>query len=190
MRIFVVTPPDAVVSLEEAKDHLRVRHDEEDELIRAYVAAATSHIDGPHGWLGRAIGVQTLEVRFPAFGTCGWIALPYPPAIDIVSVEYVDDNGASATLDPEAYETSGGMLRPTWPGSFPAAAWRGAAGETVRIQYRAGYEIVPPAIKAAILLMVGDLYANRETVAIGFSVASVPMSTTVDNLLSPFRAFC
>lgn len=189
MRVFVVTPPDPVISLPEAKAHLRVRHDDEDTLIESYVAAATGHIDGPHGWLGRAIGVQELEMRLPAFGTCGWIALPFPPAVETVSIEYVDPNGDTAELEADTYGLAGNMLRPAWPASFPSAAWRGAGGETVRIRWTAGYEILPPAIRAAILLMVGDLYANRETTAAGISTASIPMSTTVENLLSPFRVY-
>lgn len=189
MRVFVVTPPEPVISLSEAKEHLRVRHGDEDTLIEAYVAAATGHIDGPDGWLGRAIGVQTLEMRLPAFGTCGWIALPYRPAIEMVSVKYVDDAGESTTLNSDQYELSGGMLRPAWPSSFPAAAWRGAAGETVQIQWKAGHADLPPAIRAAILLMVGDLYANRETAVVGTVTQSIAMSTTVENLLAPFRVF-
>lgn len=187
--VSVVTPPEPVISLEDAKAHLRVVHADEDDLILAYVAAATGHIDGPYGWLGRAIGVQTLEMRLPAFGTCGWIALPYRPAIEIVSVKYVDEAGDSVTLDGSQYDLSGGMLRPAWPSSFPTAAWRGAAGETVQIQWKAGHAELPPAIRAAILLMVGDLYANRETTVVGTGAASIPMSTTVENLLSPFRVF-
>jgi uncharacterized phage protein (predicted DNA packaging) len=47
-------------------------------------------------------------------------------------------------------------------------------------------EPVPADVAAAVLLMVGDLYANRETVAAG-AVQAIPMSTTVGALLSAFR---
>ncbi|WP_285020237.1 head-tail connector protein [Novosphingobium sp. fls2-241-R2A-195] len=189
MRVFVVTPPEPVISLAEAKDHLRVDGLDEDALISGYVAAACAHIDGPDGWLGRALGVQTLEIRYPAFGTCGWLLLPFPPAIEAVSVEYVDSNGAEVTLDDGQYELSGNMLRPAWSTSWPTAAWRGAAGETVRIRWSAGYETLPAPIRAAILLMVGDLYAHRETAVTGIGAARIPMSMTIENLLSPFRVF-
>ncbi|WP_103728924.1 head-tail connector protein [Novosphingobium sp. HII-3] len=189
MRPIVVTPPEPVVTLEEAKAHLRVRHSAEDDLILSYIDAATGTIDGPDGWLGRALGRQTLEIRYPAFGTCGWIALPYPPAVEVESIQYVDAAGEAATLDPDQYELSGAMIRPVWPHSFPAAAWRGAAGETVRIRWTAGYDTLPAPIRAAILLMVGDLYAFRETAVVGATSADVPMSLTVQRLLSPFRVF-
>ena len=43
-------------------------------------------------------------------------------------------------------------------------------------------------ILAAVKLMVGDLWRNRDTVAIG-QVSQIPMSTTVEALLSPFRVW-
>ena len=39
----------------------------------------------------------------------------------------------------------------------------------------------------ATLLMVGDLYAYRETAVTGVSTAPVQMSTTVEALLAPYR---
>ena len=189
MVAFVLTPPEPVISVPDAKAHLRVLHADEDALIATYIAAATAHIDGPDGWLGRAIGIQTLEMRLPTFGNCPAIALPYPPAVEIESIAYVDSLGETVELTSDEYELSGGMLRPTWPSAFPVAAWRGAAGETVRIRWKAGYADLPPAIRAAILLMVGDLYANRETVAVGSAAGPIPMSTTAEALLSPLRVF-
>lgn len=189
MHVEVVTPPVPIVSRERAKEHLRVRHDQEDALIDAYIEAASGHIDGPGGWLGRALGLQELETFLPAFGTCGWIALPYPPAVKVLEIEYVDDAGDKISLDVDSYQLRGNMIRPAWPQSFPTAAWQGAGGDTVRIQWRAGYETVPAPISAAVLLMVGDLYANRETSVQHISASPIPMSTTVENLLAPFRVF-
>lgn len=45
--------------------------------------------------------------------------------------------------------------------------------------------VVNDAIKAAILLILGHLYANRENVATGFSVAELPMGAR--SLLQPCR---
>lgn len=185
MRIVVVTPPAApVVALGQAKDHLNVDHDDDDALITAMIAAATANLDGPDGWLGRALGAQTLEARLHAFG-CDPIVLPFPPHIEVESVKYIDRDGIEQTLDPADYELLGAELDRTWGKSWPTP--RGQR-EAVRIRYRAGYVgALHPSIHAAILLMVGDLYANRETVIAGLNVAEVPMSTTVVNLLTPLR---
>jgi uncharacterized phiE125 gp8 family phage protein len=183
MRVLVITPPEPVVSLEEAKAHLRVLANDEDALITTYVAAATGHIDGPDGWLGRAIGAQTLEARGHVFRDA--MVLPYPPIIEIVSVKHLDAAGAEVTLLASEYEVRGSLIGSAFGRRWPAV---GVHDEAIRIRYRAGYEAVPPAIKAAILLMTEDLYANRGTVAAGQSV-KVDMSTTVENLLSPFQVW-
>lgn len=185
MRVFVVTPPAPVVTLEEAKRHLRVDGDDEDALVQAYIDAATGHIDGPDGWLGRAIGKQILEARFGS-GCGASVRLPFPPFIELVSVSYHDADGVEQMADLGDLEAMGSDLMPVRGG------WPWSAGtlrrEGVRVRYRAGYEIAPAPIRAAILLMVGDLYRNRETVA-ATAMTAVPMSTTVENLLGPYRVY-
>lgn len=202
MSVRVITPPATLVDLATAKTHLEVTHDDHDVLIGIYIAAACAHLDGPDGWLGRAIGVQTLELRaddFRGIGGCGLIALPCPPFINVVSVIYDDADGEPITLDPSVYRVTGPAIRPvlgpvfneTWP---PPRA----QAEAVRIRYRAGYvadpeaaelvSAIPAAIIPAILLMVGDLYAHRETAAAGGS-PKVEMIPSVERLLAPFRVW-
>lgn len=188
MRVLVISPPAPAVSLEEAKTHLRVRHNEEDALIASYIAAAQGHIDGPEGWLGRAIGLQELEVRGSLFRNDP-IRLPYAPVRSVDSVEYEDTAGAWQTMDVATYELRGDEIGTAWGTTWPATRiYRGAA-ETVRVRYQAGYEQVPMPITAAILLMVGDLYANRESIVTGTIAAALPMPLTVERLLEPYRSF-
>lgn len=193
MRVVVITPPEPVVTIGEAKRHLKQDSDDDADLIKSYVAAATQHLDGPDGYLGRAIGVQTLEGRVDVFRDA--MVLPYPPLIDIVAVKYLDGTGTEITLLPEFYETRGTLIGSAFGKRWPSVA---AHPESVRIQYRAGYaprtvgettvSTVPESIKAAILLMTGDLYRNRSTATDKIAQA-VPMSITVKNLLDPFRIF-
>lgn len=187
MRVVVVTPPSPVVLLDEAKAHLRMDDtDAEGALIEAYIAAAIAHLDGPEGWLGRAIGQQVLEVRLDAFEQ--ELRLPFPPVIEVQAISYVTTAGDTVTLDASAYETAGAVIMPAYASHWPAARYH---RETVRIRYRAGYKMLPPAIRAALLLMIGDLYGNRETVETGVRAAAVtvPMSTTVQALLAPYRVY-
>lgn len=79
LRAELITPPtDPVVTLAEAKDHLRVSHDDEDWLIAGLIDAATAHLDGVGGVLGRALNPQTWRAVF-----CGGAAgeLPLVPVI-------------------------------------------------------------------------------------------------------------
>ena len=151
--VVVVTAPEPVVSLAEAKAHLRVDGDADDALITALVEAATGHLDGPYGVLGRAVGVQTLLATFDRpWASYRVLDLPLPPLVDVLEVT---------------------DLTPSTPAVLEAGTWVGTANglrslalpSTLRrfsVKYGAGFAAVPAALKAAILLLVGDFYSNRE----------------------------
>jgi uncharacterized phiE125 gp8 family phage protein len=187
MRVGVIVPPAAaVVTVDQVKDHLNIDHGDDDALLQTYLSAAVAQLDGPSGWLGRALGVQTIEIRLDAFDA-GPILLPCPPIIDVLSVQYLDGAGAVQTMPAGDYELLGAELDRAYGKSWPAAR---SHREAVRVRYRAGYEgPIDPRIHAAILLMVGDLYANRETIVTGTIATALPMSMTVENLLTPLRVW-
>jgi uncharacterized phiE125 gp8 family phage protein len=190
-RVTVIVPPQPILSWDEARAQLALEADDERrEFVEALVDAATAVIDGPSGWLGRAIGPQTLEARLDNFG-CGSIRLPYPPLIEVLSVQYLTPAGAMAIVDPAVYELHGSALVPIFGKTWPSVRWQ---REAVSVRYRAGYDgepgrYMPAQIKAAIKLMVGDLFRNRDTTRDGVNVVAVPMSTTVDDMLAPLRVY-
>lgn len=182
MRVVVVTPPAPFVPLEEAKAHLLVEHALDDVLIRAYIAAACEALDGPDGWLQRAVGQQALRLHLTGFPSLrAGLTLPCGPILAIKSVAYADEAGDDQTLTPIL---AGDVIHPPSGSDWPRVA---DAPEPVAIEYAAGYEAgrIPAPIKAAALLMVGDLYSNRETVS--DRASAVPMSATVKSLLSTYR---
>lgn len=187
MRVVVITEPPVVLTLDDAKEHLSVDADDthDDDKIKAYVAAATAHVDGPAGWLGRSLGKQTLELRLCGFST--WINLPYGPVLSVASIKYDDANGTEQTLDPALYFELGGSICPAANAAWPAVR---PGPESVRVQYDAGYEAgkVPTPIIQAIKLMVGDFYRFTESATMG-AVNAVPMSATVERLLAPYRVW-
>ena len=211
MSVIVITPPEPLVELDLAKAHLRVDHDDDNTLIAAYIAAASARIDGPDGWLGCAIGLQTLELRRDGFYAPDWrvgpgyaweggwtgeawrrwpfaqrIQLPYPPFVEVVSITYEDTAGADQVLTPAGWQASDEGVAPAFGSAWPGGR---VAANAVRVQYRAGYEITPPAIVAAVLMMVGDLYANREAQQIDQSKGTAVANPTVDALLTPYRIY-
>lgn len=182
-----VTPPSMLpVSLAEAKAHLRVDHDEDDVVIEAYIAAAVDHLDGWTGILGRCLVEQTWQQDFEA--ACP-VLLPLGPIIEVVSVSFTDAAGAPVTVDPEDYNLkvdAGGRARVEFASDVLLSG-------PIRITYKAGYPIttgdepastVPPAIKVAIMLMVGNWYENREAVS-DKGLAELPFGASV--LLAPYR---
>ena len=189
MSAVVTVPPEPVVTVEEAKAHLRVDHAEDDALIASLIAAATSYFDGPDGVLGRAIGAQTIAWRldaFPADAEAGRI--PYPRVTAIEAVSYLDADGAEQVLDPGAYRVVGLGTDTAWFTLASGAAWPATAAddEAVVVEYVAGYAdgTVPAALRHAILMTVAWWYDQRETAAAG-ELHQVPEGA--DTLSRPFR---
>lgn len=194
MALRLLTPPTTTpLSLAEVKAHLRVLHSSEDSLISIYNQAATELCEN---WLGRALVKRTYELTLDSFNDDG-IVLRMPPIISVLSVLYDDADGNEQSLTEnvdyfvDTANEPGWLLTVgssgTWPSTLDAA-------NAVRIQYTAGYVdsgmsptfgMIPFAVKAAILLTVGTLYSNRESVVIGQSVAKLPVGA--EELMRPLR---
>ena len=131
MRVRVITPPEPIVTPAAiAGDHAA-----EDATVAAQIQAVTEDIDGPTGWLGRALGPQTLELSIDCWGS-GIVRLPYRPIIGVVSITYADAEGVDQTVEAASYSLTDDLLwfRPTW--SAPAVA---SQPSPIRIRYKAGY---------------------------------------------------
>lgn len=181
-----VAPAVTPVSLAEAKAHLRVEHSDDNELIASLIAAATEHLDGWSGILGRALVTQTWQQDFRSFG-CG-LRLALAPVASVTSVTYYDGSNASQTLSETVYSLLVDARGPylalapgkTWPGAYYRP-------DAVRVTYVAGVAVdqVPAPIKAAIKLMIGHWYENREPVGTGAGWEELPLA--VKALLAPLR---
>jgi uncharacterized phiE125 gp8 family phage protein len=153
MALKIVTPPATTpVSLVDAKKHLRVDFPDDDDLIKAYVAAATQYVDGPRGFLGRALIDQTWDyfVDSPplvGFWDCASpLPLPLPPLIEVVEVYTIDANGAETEWPPENYRVDAASeparIIPLkgWPTPF---YYQYSPRPMMRVRFRAGY-LAPP----------------------------------------------
>lgn len=187
-----ITPPAILpVSLAEAKAHLRVDHNDDDALIEGLIAAATDHLDGWTGILGRCLVEQTWQYNSDVSGSC--VMLPLGPVISISGITAGGD-----TLDPSTYalKTDAGGRAYVEFDSVPAS-------RLVNVTYKIGYatipevpadgetpavpaqSTVPAALKVAILLLVGNWYANREAMVVGATVEKLPFA--VESLIAPYR---
>lgn len=174
MRLVVVTPPTAEpVSLAEAKAHLRVDSSDENSLISALIASARQWVEA---YTNRSLGLQTLELQLPCFASV--IELPRPPLRTLVSVKYLDSSNVEQTLSVGSYyrtvEHSDGqpgflelLENVTLPTTYSSRV-------AVKVRYQAGYDtsgspgdIVPEAIKQAMLILIAEMYEYREITVTG-----------------------
>jgi uncharacterized phiE125 gp8 family phage protein len=123
----------------------------------------------------RAWGPQTWALlcdRFP----CEFV-LPWPPLIEVQSIQYVDDNGDPQTLSPTLYQVSPAVgrrnpyaqkarIRPAYGETWPTTRYQ---MDAVTVTYEAGYvdttspaqPDIPEDLIAGALLVVGELYKVR-----------------------------
>jgi uncharacterized phiE125 gp8 family phage protein len=180
----LVPPAAPLASLDEARLHLRADAVEDSPLIEGLVEAATLQAEA---FTRRRFVTQSWRLtldRFPG----GAIVLPYPPLVSVESLTYVDGGGSLATLAPESYRVrtaeSPGEVVPAYGTAWPATR---PDADAVQVEFTCGYGApadVPEAIRRAVLLLVGTLYANRETVA---PTAMQPVPHSAEWLLGPYR---
>lgn len=111
----------------------------------------------------------------------GMIPLYMPPIQSVTSVQYYDFTGTLQTVDPSVYIVSTGFpgrIEPNYSKVWPIAR---PTVDSVLITFVAGYgssaSSVPEAVKAAMKLMIGNWYENREAVGTG-SYMEIPMAVT------------
>jgi len=208
MTLVRIAPPKAPpVSLQEMKDHLKVEHDTENSLISSLVEAATQHLDGPTGILGRALVRQSWELRLDGRWWVrqswhmnspywrwdghgfGWaIRLPLPPLIAVDEIRYIDANGQEQVYPAANYTVvgHGAMFGGSITNSSRAVVPVGPGSEPMRVRFTAGYENVPEPLKQAIKLLVGHWYMSREAVTLAHENRQV-LPIGVQALIAPYR---
>lgn len=184
----VTTPATAQpVSLTEAKAHLRVDSSDEDDLISALIEAAT---DWAQEYTRRAFVPASFRLGldcFPAYG----IRLPRNPVIRVDSITYLDEGGTERTLSTSEYltdlDSEPARITPTYGNTWPTTRIQIGA---VKVNFTAGYDdaspaqdSVPEGIKAAIKLVLTDLFEHRSAAL----VQTAERNPAVVSLLSRFR---
>lgn len=185
----ITAPTTEPITLEQAKAHLRVEVSDDDALISALIAAAREAVESK---TQRSLMLQTWELALDAFPGCQdqyGIRLPKAPLSAVTSVAYVDSDGAPQTMAEADYQlddhSEPARILPAYGTTWPAT--RDQANAVV-VQYEAGYAdaaAVPAQIKAWMLLRIGMLYENRESVA-GGTLTELPF---VDRMLDAYKVW-
>lgn len=185
--VVATAPTQEPVSLDEARRHLRDPDVSQDPLIQALISAARQHIEKV---CERALMPQAWRLSLNTF-PCGEVLLPGGLVRSITTVAYTDANGVGQTLSAgSGYQADldsqpARLLPPAAGGSWPAT--QSDKANAVQITYETGYADaakVPAPIKAALLLIVGDLFELREAGVLGTTVQDNP---AVNRLLLPFK---
>lgn len=146
----------------------------EDETIMAYVAAITSALEGPEGWLGRVLTPQHWTLYLPTLSGLSSIKLPWGQLQSVTGITYTDTNGDEQTLDSSLYtvraatgakDTSIGSVVRVNGASWPQMK---STDRGVGLTFVAGYPVgqCDPLIKAYIRMCAATMFENREDVII------------------------
>ena len=185
--IKTVQPTSEPVTLAEAQLHLRLDtagsppSHPDDTLVETLISAARENAEQ---YTGVTIAQATYQVKSEV--TDSVMSLQTYPVTSVASVTYEDGDGTVQTVDAADYYVDN-FQRPA-----RLIFKRNAPGFDTTVTFTAGYTDgqspnpypTPAGVKAAILLMLGNLYKNRESVA-GTQSYERPQSATY--LLTPHR---
>lgn len=190
-RVLDTVPASEPVGLQAAIDHLRLDADtidQEEATVRRLIGAARQWVEQT---TGRALITQTWSLWLDAFPAGAEIVLPLGSLQSVSLIQYVDTDGVTQTWDTANYYVATTGIRgrvmlangAAWPGTISGRP------ESVRVQFVCGYGTdparIPSPIQAAMLLLIGNWYENREATISGTIIADVPMG--VEALLAPYR---
>lgn len=184
-------PTDEPISLAEAKRHCRIDVTDDDGLLAGIILASRVWTEG---YTRRALCTQTLDLTLDCWPRC--IVLPRPPHQSVTSISYVDTSGAAQTLDPSNYQVDlsdailPARIMPAYQKTWPTI--QSGIFNPITVRFVAGYgsnpSKLPDPIRQAMLLVIGHLYENRETVLV--NAQSAPLVMGARALLDPYRDPC
>lgn len=156
----------SIITLDEAKAHLRVEHTDEDVLIATLCDTATQIIDGEGGLCGYCVASQNWLYKshnqwtYDCFGNVIY-KLPKTPVKALVSIKYYNasnaliteniadwsliSNGETAYIMP-----NDGLLRTEFK-----------RVDSFQVEFTSGLVNIPAELKHAALLIISALYDNR-----------------------------
>ena len=183
----ITAPTFEPLSVADVSEYLRLDDSPKDTLlISALITAARQLLEI---YLNRFIAEQTVELALT-----GWkdkIELS-APLQSVTSIKYLDENGAEQTLAANQYildtYSEPAAIYPAYNVTFPNLYDQ---ENNVKIRYVVGFTSggspdsnpLPDPLKFAMMLIIGDLYANREA----GGEKAYQVNPTVQNLLQFYR---
>ncbi len=185
MSALLLSPPAAEpISLAEAKQFLRVAHDDDDDVIGALIAGSRIHVEAQ---TRRALITQTWRIALDTWPASGAIPIVPSPLQQVSAARvYRADNTAETinlasfaldlAADPNVILFSPGVL--PMPGRTQAGTELDVA-----VGYGDAGDDVPEPLRQAIRLLLAHWYENRSVVGTG--ATALPHNVTA--LIAPYR---
>lgn len=186
--ILLAGPPVEPITLAEAKQFLRVEHDDDDDIITALIAGSRIHAETQ---TRRALITQSWRLTRDLWPASGCVTLLPVPVQALDAVRVYRSDGSTLALDLAGFtlDKSAAPARLLFANGVPPAPERPAAG--IEIDITAGYgdaaTDVPEPLRQAIRLLVAHWYENRGLIVAGGEVAVLPQSAAA--LIAPYRVF-
>lgn len=155
------------LTLTEVKAHLVIDHDDDDAMLVALIKAARKHFEMR---TNRVVVRQKWRLFFDYY--MGTVDLEPYQVQEVSAVQYLDADGATQTLSSSIYTVDVPRQKlylaygQTWPSiryvtnAWWVDVWAGYYTVASPLDLMGG---IPQDAKHAMLMMVGDLYENRET---------------------------
>jgi len=147
MTVTITDRPTPVIGLATAKSWLRIGHTTDDTLLEDYIIPAAQQII--EDATGLCLSDETgVKVVISADSNTGYLSLPYAPLIEMTTED------VTVVADDASF----------------------TAGVDTEIEYTAGYEECPPALKLLVLHQITWMYENRgdaQKQALNPSIASM-----------------
>jgi len=183
---------DTPISLAQAKAHLRVTHNAEDDYIQSLIVAAT---DWAQVYSGRILIDSRVGIRMNDFPWHGTIYLPGGNITAVNDIDYSDVDGNPQTLTgPTSTAPGTDYLEDLTDDEWPLLCatddgWPSVESNTVNavlIDYQVGWlsqEEIPGSIRQAIKFKLADLFTIRDTNDAGSKSELIKVA---ENLLEPY----
>jgi len=186
-------PASEPLTLEEAKAHLRILLSEtyDDTYITALITAARNVVENKT-WRSLVSQQWSLNLDYTELNHYSLyqnngamqpqiIELEKCPIISVDSITYYDVNNSQQTLSSSAYQVDILHEPARIVLNNPPTCYNKL--NTLTINFTAGYSTVPESIKAAMKIIISDMYTFRETIVLSRTTEL----QSVENLLNPYK---
>lgn len=172
------------ITLEEAKNFMRIDTDDDDGLILTQITAAREYAENIQL---RKFLTQTWWYYLDDWPDTNYIELPFPPLLSVASITYTDYNSVATPFTDFTNDivSEPGRIVLDYGCSWPTATL--SPNNPILIIFACGYGTpnnIPQVTKSGMLLIIDELYENREINITGQTVNRLPL---VDTLLGMNR---